>query len=171
MQGLHLEYCKINNIPQQRQEISRSFIAKVKDYSYEETICCLVVPSKLFYNQKKPSVDFRKFLLQKCKIQQIVELSSVRDLIFKKADAPAAVLMFKHENIDCLKHKMIHISLKPNMFFKLYHVIAIEKNDIKTVQQAILYENDWEYDSTGYKGKKIIESSAIDYVRHIQKIM
>jgi len=206
--GLHMEYCKKNNIPQQRQEISRSFIAKVKDYCDEETICSLVVPSKLFYNQQKPAVDFRKLLLRKCEIQQIVELSSVRTLIFKKADAPAAILMFKHKESNCLNHKMVHISLKPNMFFKMYHVIAIEKNDIKTIQQAILYDNDWvwktcvygnawdidiiktlkrkfmsindainkyelkkgagisdntgNYDAKEYKGRKIIESSAID---------
>lgn len=148
--GLHLEYCTKNNIPQQRYEISRSFIAKVKDYSSDETTCCLVVPSKLFYNQQKPAINFRRFLLLKCEIQQILELSSVRDLIFKKADAPAAILMFKHRDNNCLSHKMTHISLKPNMFFKLYHVIAIEKNDIKIIQQAILYDNDWAWKTCVY---------------------
>ncbi len=116
--------------------------------------------------------------------------------------------MYKYSGDNCLQHKMLHISLKPNMFFKLYHVIAIEKNDIKNIQQKILYDNDWawktcvygnswdidiirmlkrkhptlqkiidlnklktgagisyndgKFDASGYLGRKIIESSAID---------
>ncbi|KOY65376.1 HsdM family class I SAM-dependent methyltransferase [Clostridium sporogenes] len=149
-EGLHLQYCDKNKIPQYRQEISRSFIAKVKEYSNEDTICCLIVPSKLFYNQKKPAIEFRKLLLLKCEILQIVELSSVRSLIFKKADAPAAILMFKNSMENCLSHKMLHLSLKPNMFFKIYHVIAIEKTDIKNIQQDILYRYDWVWKTCVY---------------------
>ncbi|WP_407301613.1 Eco57I restriction-modification methylase domain-containing protein [Clostridium botulinum] len=149
-EGLHLQYCDKNKIPQYRQEISRSFIAKVKEYSNEDTICCLIVPSKLFYNQKKPAIEFRKLLLLKCKILQIVELSSVRSLIFKKADAPAAILMFKNSKENCLNNKMLHLSLKPNMFFKIYHVIAIEKTDIKNIQQDILYRYDWAWKTCVY---------------------
>ncbi|APF25130.1 HsdM family class I SAM-dependent methyltransferase [Clostridium sporogenes] len=149
-EGLHLQYCDKNKIPQYRQEISRSFIAKVKEYSNEDTICCLIVPSKLFYNQKKPAIEFRKLLLLKCEILQIVELSSVRSLIFKKADAPAAILMFKNSTENCLSHKMLHLSLKPNMFFKIYHVIAIEKTDIKNIQQDILYRYDWVWKTCVY---------------------
>ncbi|MDS1006384.1 Eco57I restriction-modification methylase domain-containing protein [Clostridium sporogenes] len=148
--GLHLQYCDKNKIPQYRQEISRSFIAKVKEYSNEYTICCLIVPSKLFYNQKKPAIEFRKLLLLKCKILQIVELSSVRSLIFKKADAPAAILMFRNSKENCLNNKMLHLSLKPNMFFKIYHVIAIEKTDIKNIQQDILYRYDWAWKTCVY---------------------
>lgn len=142
-EGLHLQYCIENEVPQYRQEISRSFIVKVKEYCNEDTICCLLVPSKLFYNQKKPAIEFRKLLLLKCEILKMVELSAARNLIFKKADAPAAILMFRNSKENCLNHKMFHLSLKPNMFFKIYHVIAIEKNDIKNIQQSILYENDW----------------------------
>lgn len=149
-EGLHLQYCDKNKIPQYRQEISRSFIAKVKEYSNEDTICCLIVPSKLFYNQKKPAIEFRKLLLLKCEILQIVELSSVRSLIFKKADAPAAILMFKNSKENCLNNKMLHLSLKPNMFFKIYHVIAIEKTDIKNIQQDILYRYDWAWKTCVY---------------------
>lgn len=163
-EGLHLEYCKKNGIPQQRYEISRSFIAKVKDYSSEETTCCLIIPSKLFYNKQKPAIEFRKLLLLKCEIQQVLELSSVRDLVFKKADAPAAILIFKHKDSNCLSHKMIYISLKPNMFFKLYHVIAIEKNDIKTIQQAILYNNDWAWKTCVYGN-----SWDIDIIKTLKK--
>ena len=129
--GLHLKYCNDNGIKQQRQEISRSFIAKVKDYSKEDTTCALVVPSKLFYNQQLPAIQFRKSLLKNSKILRVVEMSSVRKLIFKEADAPAAIIFFKYSNENCLGNNMIHISLKPNMFFKLYNIIAMEKHDLE----------------------------------------
>ena len=45
---------------------------------------------------------------------------------------------------------MIHISLKPNMFFKLYHIIAAEKADIKRISQRVLYENDWAWKTCVY---------------------
>lgn len=149
-EGLHLQYCEKNNIPQQRQEISRSFIARVKDFSNIDTICALIIPSKLFYNQQLPAVEFRKRLLNTTQILKVVEMSSVRTLIFRKADAPASVLIFKYSEENCLNHNMLHIGLQPNMFFKLYHVIAIEKNDIKKIQQRILFENDWAWKSCVY---------------------
>lgn len=149
-EGLHLQYCEKNNIPQQRQEISRSFIARVKDFSNIDTICALIIPSKLFYNQQLPATEFRKRLLNTTQVLKIVEMSSVRTLIFRKADAPASILMFKYSNENCANHNMLHISLQPNMFFKLYHVIAIEKNNIKKIQQRILLENDWAWKACVY---------------------
>lgn len=206
--GLHIEYCREHGIDVQRYEISRSFIAKVKDYAVENTICALIVPSKLFYNQQKPAIKFRKQLLESCEILKFVEMSSVRKILFKKADAPAAIIFYRFSSEECLNHSMVHISLKPNMFFRLYHVIATEKIDIKKIQQRVLFINDWawktcvygtnwdidnvrmlkrkfptlkdifkenglkttagisdnegEFDATCYKGRKVIESTAID---------
>lgn len=148
--GLHLKYCNDNDIKVQRHEISRSFIAKVKDYSTENTVCALVVPSKIFYNQQLPALEFRKNLLLTSKILKFVELSSVRKLIFKKADAPAAVLLYQYSTDNCLNHNMIHVSLKPNMFFRIYHVIATEKVDFKSIQQRVLYDNDWAWKACVY---------------------
>jgi hypothetical protein len=148
--GLHINYCNKNNIEIQRYEISRSFIAKVKDYCGQKTICALIIPSKIFYNKELPAINFRKRLLKNCKIIKFIELSSVRNLIFEKADAPAVILIFKHTEKNNLDNNMIHISLKPNMFFKLYHIIAAEKADIKRISQRVLYENDWAWKTCVY---------------------
>lgn len=66
--GSHIEYCQKHNLPVQNGEISRSFILRTNDFADEETCCCLIVTSKLFYNMKSPAVDFRHWLLEKTKL-------------------------------------------------------------------------------------------------------
>ena len=44
---------------------------------------------------------------------------------------------------DVLKNEFTHISLKPNIYFELFDILAIEKNDVKYIKQDLLYRNDW----------------------------
>lgn len=148
--GLHVNYCNDNNIPNSDKEISISFISKVKEFCTNKTTCCLVIPSKLLYNGKTKAVEFRQILLNSYKFEKIIELSSVRKLVFKNAKAPATVIIFKKNNCEYMNNKITYISLKPNIFFKLFNIIVIEKNDIKYVQQKLLLENDWAWKTIVY---------------------
>jgi len=40
--------------------------------------------------------------------------------------------------------------MKPNLFFYLFSIIVVEKNDIKYVQQKLLVENDWAWKTLVY---------------------
>ena len=157
--GLHMSYCKAKGYAdkQQNNEISRSFIFRAKDFSTVNTICCFILHSKLLYNQKNPAVRFRQFLLKETEIQDIVELSSVRKLIFEYADAPAAIVAFKYNGQNNLNHRFTYTSVKPNIFFKLFHVICIEKNDIKSIPQALLLTYDWAWKTMVYGSSYDIE--------------
>lgn len=151
--GLHLKYCKDNGYKdmQQNNEICRSFVFRAKDFCSTRTVCCFILHSKpLLYNQKKPSRLFRSFLLEKTKIHSIIELSSVRKLVFKNADAPATIISFEYSEGDNLKNSFTYTSIKPNIFFKLFNVIVIEKNDIKYILQSMLYQNDWAWKTIVY---------------------
>lgn len=143
--GLHMIYCKNQGYMdrQMNNEISRSFVFRSKDFSSENTLCCFILHAKLLYNKKKPSVLFRQFLLTNTKIHSIVELSSVRGLLFKNATAPAAIVAFKYSNQDNLTNSFVYTSIKPNIFFKLFQVFLIEKNDVKQIPQSLLLKNDW----------------------------
>lgn len=159
--GLHLEYCKNYDYMkfQQNKEISRSFIFRSKDFSSKHTVCTFVLHSKLLYTQKNPSKKFREFLLKNTQILNIVEMSSVRKLVFKNADAPAAIISFRYnENEDNLNNRILYTSLKPNIFFKLFNIIVIEKYDIKFILQKILFENDWAWKTIIYGFGKDIEN-------------
>lgn len=150
--GLHLEYCKKNGYldKQQNNEICRSFVFRAKDFCQNHTTCCFILHSKLLYNQKQPSKRFRDFLLQKTKIHSIIEMSSVRKLVFENADAPAAIISFSYSEENNLDNTINYTSIKPNIFFKLFNFIVIEKNDIKYVAQDMLLKFDWAWKTIVY---------------------
>lgn len=150
--GLHLEYCKKNGYldKQQNNEICRSFVFRAKDFCQNHTTCCFILHSKLLYNQKQPSKRFRNFLLQKAKIHSIIEMSSVRKLVFENADAPAAIISFSYSEENNLDNTINYTSIKPNIFFKLFNFIVIEKNDIKYVAQDMLLKFDWAWKTIVY---------------------
>lgn len=145
VEGLHEKYCEKRKLPIQGKEISRSFVLRTRDFSAPNTCCCLIVTSKLFYNTKSTSVDFRKWLLEKAKVNKYIELAAVRELIFAKARGPAGIIVYQFgDNLDSnKKNEICHLTLKPNIFFKLFNIIVIEKNDYKYVPQTLLIENDW----------------------------
>ncbi len=137
------KYRKKHNYPQQNNEISRDFIIRSAELSDDSTICCLIIPSKILYNTGKQAVNFRNLMLKKFEIISIVELSSVRKLLFKNAIGPATIITFKKANSNSLDNNIRYTSLKPNIFFKLFGVIVREKNDTKLVNQRMLLEYDW----------------------------
>lgn len=150
VKGKHIEYCEKKNLPHQRAEISRSFVFKAKELCNENTKCCLVLPSKLLYNKERPAIKTRNILLKDTKIDKIVEMSAVRKLIFKNATAPSFIIIFKKNNEEYLKNNIEYVSFKPNIFFELFNIILIEKDDIKYVSQAFLNENDWAWKTILY---------------------
>lgn len=158
--GLHIGYCKGKGYSdmQQNNEISRSFVFRAKDFCTSNTVCCFILHSKLLYNQKGPAVKFRKFLLKESEIQNVIELSSVRKLVFENADAPAVIVALKYNCVNNLNHRFTYISIKPNIFFKLFNVICIEKNDVKTVPQMLLYKYDWAWKTIVYGFSNDIEN-------------
>lgn len=150
--GHHLDYCKKNGYfdKQQNNEICRSFVFRARDFCKEHTVCCFILHSKLLYNQKKPSKRFRKFLLNKTKIHSIIEMSSVRKLVFENADAPAVIISFSYSEENNLDNIINYTSIKPNIFLKLFNVIVIERYDIKYVAQNMLMRFDWAWKTIVY---------------------
>src|SRR5699024_7515467 len=122
---LHLDYCIKHNIPQHYKEISRSFLARTKDFSTRNTQCCLIVTSKLFYNSQKKAKEFREWLLSNAAISRFIELAPVRNLIFENAKGPAAVLFYSFNELQIEENNIEHITIMPNLFFELFNIIVI----------------------------------------------
>lgn len=140
-QKAYMEYCKTQKMVPQDRELSVAFLLKTMNIGSENTTCSFVIPSKILYKKKKPSVLFRKTMLSKTEIIQIIELAAVRKQIFKGAIAPAAVFSFAcHHPSD--GHKFEYISVKPNDYMKAYGVIMIEPGDIKYAYQEMILKND-----------------------------
>lgn len=158
--GLHMTYCREKGYAdkQQNNDIGRSFVFRAKDFCSEGTMCCFILHAKLLYNQKEPAVKFRKWILEKAEIYEIVEFSSVRDVIFENTKAPAAVVAFKYNNQNNLNNKFLYTSIKPNIFFKLFHIICVERKDIKYVPQLFLYNYDWAWKAIVYGCSRDLEN-------------
>ena len=150
-QNLYKQYCKNKNIIPQNGEISVAFLLKVQDIASIDTECSLIVPSKLLYKGKKPSIVLRKNLLTNTQIKQILEISSLRRQIFKGAIAPATIISFNCKK-NSFEHKIEYMSLKPNKISNLYGIIMIEPDDIKYVKQQLLLENDFLWKILVYGG-------------------
>lgn len=168
-------YCSDRNVTAQNGEICVAFLLKVQEIGNANTECSLVIPSKILYKGKKPSVDFRERLLRNVQLEQVLEISAVRKQIFKGAIAPAAVLSFVCKE-GCFSHKVEYISLKPNKYLKLFGIIMIEPDDIKYVEQKLFLENDelwkmlvyggyWDFEllTNMRKSFKTIKSIASEY--------
>ena len=140
-QDNYKKYCKEREVIAQNGEICVAFLLKVQELGNSNTECSLVIPSKILYKGRKPSVLFRKRFLANTQLEQVLEISAVREQIFKGAIAPAAVLSFVCKK-SLANHKVEYISLKPNKYLKLFGIIMIEPDDIKYVKQDLFWEND-----------------------------
>ena len=154
--GMHMQYCYAKGYTdlQQNNEICRSFVFRAKDFCSKNTTCCFILHSKLLYNQKGPSKRFRSFMLKNTKIENLFEMSAVRKLVFENANAPAIIMSFSYNEDGCknsnLNNRFTYVAIKNNIFFKLFNVICIEKNDIKSVTQSMLYNYDWAWKTIVY---------------------
>lgn len=135
------KYCADRKIIAQNGEISVAFLLKVQEIGDRDTECSLVIPSKILYKGKSPSMLLRKRLLTNTQVEQLLEISAVRKQVFEGAIAPAAVLSFLCKK-SSLNHKVEYISLKPNKYLSLFGIIMIEPDDVKYVKQSLLLEND-----------------------------
>ena len=140
-QDNYINYCKSRNMTPQDGEICIAFLLKTEEIGDENTECSLVIPSKILYKGKGPSVKFRKWFLSSIRVQQVFEISAVRKQIFKGAIAPAAVVSFVCKESEP-EHKIEYISLKPNKFLRLFGLFMIEPDDIKYVDQKLLLRQD-----------------------------
>ncbi|MDR2024595.1 MAG: SAM-dependent methyltransferase [Hungatella sp.] len=150
--GKHVEYCQEHGHKQyiQNNDTCRAFILRSKDFGKKYTTCCFILHSKMLYMQGGPSKKFRKYLLTNLKIKSVIELSSVRKLVFKNADAPAIVLSYSFSDVQQTENRFEHISLKRNEFFRLFNIIVLDKTDVKNVKQKLLIENDWAWKTLVY---------------------
>lgn len=153
-EGNHIKYCKQNGLKLHQNEVSQSFIYRTKNFSSVNTICSLLVTSKLLYNKQQPAKDFRKYLLLSCKIHSVTELATVRKILFKQAIGPACIISYTFSDSDNttenINHTINHITIKPNNVLKDYNIIITEKYDHKQITQITLLKNDWAWKTIAY---------------------
>ncbi len=162
-QKQYLNYCKTRARKEKikdtiigNKEIAQAFLLRLSNLFREtnkEITCALIITSKILYNVD--SKKFRTYFLDKFEIIQIVELSAIRDKVFKKngpkikglkknTTGPASIIFYKFTGKPVNPENIVkHISLKPNKYFDLFRAFVIEKYDYKEVLQGYFSDYDW----------------------------
>lgn len=143
------------------KEFAQAFLLRLSDFSAKNTACHIIVTSKLFYNLQADK--FRNYFLNNFKINEVLEISSVRHQIFSNAVGPAAIIKYQYAfGNDTQANKIDYVSLKPNPYFAIFKSILIEKHDYKEVIQKELIKNDWLW-------KVLVYGHILDY-RFIERL-
>lgn len=142
--SLHIQF--INQIKKEKKteiisdkQISQSFILRLEDFIDKNTKISLILPSSILYNYN--ANNFRAYLLNTFAVNEVLELSPVRDYIFTHAKKSSIVLTISNYKEDNKNNIVIHKSIKPNIFIKLLKILVIEKNDIKEIKQIYFLNN------------------------------
>lgn len=137
------EYCEEKNIKIHNRQISEAFLIRAKDFIKQNGNIALIVTSKILYNINDK--NFRKYILENFELKKIFDFSLARNQFFKDANWPGMIIFYKFSSSTeySINNYFEHISLKPNLFFKLFKKIVVDKYDSKTIKQSELIENDW----------------------------
>ncbi len=145
------------------KQFAPAFLLRLSDFCSADTVCAVVVNSKILYNQK--AYHFRAYYLKNFFIDSIFEMSPVRKDVFngndrssKGAIAPAAVLFYRHAKDGEITNdnEVTHVSVKYNIFYNLLKQLVIEKNDVKKLKQSNFINNDWVW-------KVLLYGNVLDY--------
>ncbi|MBO0949219.1 HsdM family class I SAM-dependent methyltransferase [Fibrella forsythiae] len=138
------------------REIAQAFIIRISDIASKQRTapsCALIITSKIFYNNN--GKDFRRYFLERFYLEQVVELSVIRRQVFDKkipkiagknktTIGPPSIIFYKFAQGRNTSNNIVkHISIKPNIFFRLFKILVVEKYDYKEVVQSFFVENDW----------------------------
>jgi hypothetical protein len=156
-------------------QIAQSYLIRVNDFANKNTQIALIVTSKAIYNNY--AIKFKELFLRNYKLNQCLDLSPVRHLVFENASNPAMILFFEKANIEnkpSNENIVTHISIKQNKFFnKNFKNLVIEKFDYKEISQKHFIENSWMFKLALYGNtldylllKKIcsIERKIVDFI-------
>lgn len=129
-------------------ELAEYFVFRVSDFCSKNTKIALIIHSTSLYNSKNGGNAFRNYLLEHFHLHKVVELACVRKEIFDKSNdkaiAPACILFYKNAyGKDTGSNVVTHIAVKPSLFFSIFKILSICRNDIQEIKQSKLKQYDW----------------------------
>jgi len=140
----HVKWIKDNKKVTGRYEIAQSFLLRSKDFMSVNTVSSLIVTSTVFYNVSKTTQKFKKDFLTTYCIDNFLDLSPVRRLIFKEKNSPCAVVNYRlSDGTKHLSNLVKHKSVKSNLFLKYFNALVVEKFDQKEIVQKYFIDYKW----------------------------
>lgn len=120
------------------KQSSQLFLRKAKDWSKEDTKFGFVVNSSNFYNLQ--ANKFRAKFLESYKLTKYIELSKIKDIIFKTSNQPGVILIFDNKTEE--DNKIEYYVPRHNNLSRYLGIILLGDKDRKVVRRKQLLEND-----------------------------
>jgi len=120
------------------KQSSQFFLRKAKDWSKEDTKFGFVVNNSNFYNLQ--ANKFRVKFMESYKLTKYIELSKIKDIIFKSSNQPGAILIFDNKVKE--DNKIEYYVPRHNNLSRYLGIILLGDKDRKVVGRKQLLEND-----------------------------
>jgi hypothetical protein len=149
-----------------RNEISQAFMIRASDFSTTETKIAFIVTGKNFYNREEPFKNWRNYFLNKFKLAQFVDLTSLNHKaaggrqIFTGARQSTVIVFYSKSEEKNFSSSLRHITIKYNRFYEALGTLIIEKNDIKNIQQKYFMP---EYGGEDWLWRVLVHGNIHDY--------
>jgi type I restriction-modification system DNA methylase subunit len=120
------------------EQTSQAFLLKIDEFCNENSEIAIIVNNSNFLNDK--SVNFRKELLEKYRLDTFFELSNISSILFKGTQHPSAILILDKNNIT--NNEVNYISPKFTQLSEKLHLISYTEKDVKIAKQSDFIEED-----------------------------
>ena len=135
-------YTTENNKPVGDKQICQAFLWRVGELCKPDGKICMVVSSKgLLFNRSTSNREFRKQFFSSFNVKTIINFSALRHVLFSKAVAPCAAVVFSPDEIDN-RQPIFYCSPKPSYSTQDDWLLAIEPQDIAHISKDEAIEND-----------------------------
>lgn len=120
------------------KQSSQFFLMKAKGWSKENSQFGFVVNNSIFYNLEADK--FRTEFIRNYKLTKYIELSKIKDIIFKSSNHPGVILIFNNELEE--DSKVDFYTPRHNKLSKYLGIILLGNKDSKVIKSKELLEND-----------------------------
>ncbi|MHB8905104.1 MAG: HsdM family class I SAM-dependent methyltransferase [Melioribacteraceae bacterium] len=135
------EYLDVNNLPSQIMCAYLHYMPKLAPNG----VVCLISAAKIFFNTGGGYENFRKNLFTENKVDAIINLAVVRDILFKNASSPGVVIIYRKRNSAIVNYdneNVLYCVPKSVETINLSRSIVIDASEVKFLPvREILKEN------------------------------
>lgn len=138
VKGDHVEYCNNHGKEISDNQLAQAFIHRATDFVTENGIISLIVTNSIFYNTN--AKNFRKQILEKYEVIEIINLNSVSSKLFANAASPCSIITFKKTSCH---EKTRFFSFKPNVFSEFSNKIVFDFSQPTVLNKTKLIADDY----------------------------
>ncbi|MXV19982.1 HsdM family class I SAM-dependent methyltransferase [Deinococcus xianganensis] len=152
--SLAMRWARKFDFPIGDNNLSQLFIHRAMKLCREGGIVSLLVHSNVLFNQRRGSIDFRRFLLENATITKCINFIHIRKKIFPNATAPFVLIEFSLNSNEISNTIFPYISIRNVNSLSQKNLFTLSSSDVKLVSQAALRENDYLWKTYWWGGKR-----------------